>query len=270
MKTNFDAKDKVVVITGGASGIGRGLAMRFAADGARAIIITDVNEAGATETAEMCGGQAFMLDVSDEAATKSLVDSIIAEHGQIDLYFSNAGIGFGDLPDFTVYAQSSAQIQKCWNVNVMAHFHAARAVLPAMRERGQGAFCLTASAAGLLSQIGDAVYATTKHAAIGFAEAMAIAHGDEGIYVGVLCPQAVDTPMVQKAGDSNAAVIDGVMSVEDAINFTVDAMRDGKFMIRPHPEVERYQMNKAKDYERWVGGMRKFRQSLIAANGKPL
>ena len=270
MPTSFDAKGKVVIITGAASGIGRGLALRFKADGARAVIVTDVNEAGVAETADMCDGQAFPLDVSDEAATKALVDRVIAEHGQVDLYFSNAGIGMGDLPDFTCYAQPTRQIQQCWEVNVLAHFHAARAVLPAMRARGEGAFCITSSAAGLLSQIGDTVYATTKHAAVGFAEAMAIAHGHEGIYVGLLCPQAVDTPMVQGHETSNAAVIDGIKSVEEVVDFTAIAMREGRFIIRPHDTVAGYQQHKAADYDRWIGGMRKLRKALIDANGSPL
>ena len=267
----MDVKDKVVVVTGGASGIGTALAKAFAAAGAKAVAVADMDGPGATQVATEIGdsAKAYSLDVTDEGAVKAMVEDVAAIFGPVDLYVSNAGIIFSDAPDWTVINCSNAKWQKIWEVNVMAHVLACRAVLPGMIERGQGGFIITASAAGLLSQIGDSSYSTTKHAAVGFAERLAINHGDDGIYVGCLCPQAVVSKMTAGAEASSAAA-DGIMSAEELAERTLKAMAEGRFMIRPHEQVEGYFLNKAQDYDRWVGGMRKFRRHQLETTGSPI
>jgi len=267
----MDVKDKVIIVTGGASGIGEALAKLFAAEGAKAVVVADMDAEGTERVAGEIGSQAAAqaLDVTDETAVKAMVDSVEAAHGPIDLYVSNAGIIFSDAPDWTVISQSNAQWQKIWEVNVLAHVLACRAVLPGMIERKSGGFLITASAAGLLSQIGDSSYSTTKHAAVGFAESLAITHGDDGIYVGCLCPQAVVSKMTAGAEASSAAA-DGIMSAEELATKTLAAMKEGRFMIRPHDQVEGYFLHKAKDYDRWIGGMRKFRRNQLEATGRPI
>lgn len=267
----MDVKDKVIVITGGASGIGAALAKKFAAEGAKAIAVADMDTEGAERVAGEIGTQAkaYRLDVTDEAGVKAMADDVTATFGPIDLYCSNAGIIFSDAPDWTVISQSNDQWQKIWEVNVFAHVLACRAVLPGMIERGQGGFLITASAAGLLNQIGDSSYSTTKHAAVGFAESLAISHGDDGIYVGCLCPQAVTSKMTAGAEASSAAA-DGIMPAEELAERTLAAMREGRFMIRPHDQVEGYFLHKAKNYDRWVGGMRKFRRNQLETTGRPI
>ncbi|WCL52649.1 SDR family oxidoreductase [Gimibacter soli] len=267
----MDVKDKVIIITGGASGIGKALAELFAKEGARAIAVTDVNQEGVDAVAKGIGAVAipYVMDVTSEAAVKAVVDEMTAKFGGVDLYVSNAGILFSDAPDWTAISQSEAQWDKIWKVNVYAHVIACRAVLPQMRERKSGGILITASAAGLLSQIGDTSYSTTKHAAVGFAESLAISHGDDGIWVGALCPQAVDTAMVRGARDSSAT-LDGVMPAEELAKRTLAAMREGRFMIRPHEEVETYFKHKAENYDRWVGGMRKLRRMQMEKTGRPI
>ena len=266
---NFDPKDKIIVVTGGAHGIGCGLAKEFHNQGAAHIIVADMDIDKAGEVAREIGGTAWQLDVSDEVATAEMIDAIERDIGPIDLYFSNAGILFTDAPDWNAYTQSTEQWQKIWEINVLAHVHACRALLPKMKARGHGAFMITASAAGLLSQIGDASYSTTKHAALGFAESLAITHSDDGIYVGVVCPQAVESNMTKGAEDSSAA-LDGILTASEFSKRTIQAMRAGQFMIRPHEQVVEYFKNKAENYDRWVGGMRKLRRMMMASNGRPV
>jgi len=267
----LDVKDKVIVITGGASGIGKALAELFAAEGAKAIAVADMDYPGAETVASGIGAQAkaYRLDVTDEAAVQAVVDEFEATSGPIDLYCSNAGIIFSDAPDWTTISQTNAQWQKIWEVNVMAHILACRAVLPGMIERGNCGFMVTGSAAGLLSQIGDTSYSTTKHAAVGFAESLAISHGDDGLYVGCICPQAVKSKMTAGVEDSSAAV-DGVMEADEFARRVLAQMREGRFMIRPHENVEQYFLNKAQNYDRWIGGMRKFRRHQMQTTGKPV
>jgi NAD(P)-dependent dehydrogenase (short-subunit alcohol dehydrogenase family) len=267
----MDVKDKVIVVTGGASGIGEALAKLFGAEGAKAVAVADMDSEGVMRVASEIGprASAHTLDVTDEAAVRATVAAVEAEHGPIDLYVSNAGIIFSDAPDWTVISQPNEKWQKIWEVNVLAHVLACRAVLPGMIERGTGGFLITASAAGLLSQIGDSSYSTTKHAAVGFAESLAITHGDDGIYVGCLCPQAVTSKMTAGAEQSSAAA-DGIMPAGELAERTLKAMREGRIMIRPHEQVEGYFLNKAKDYDRWVGGMRKFRRMQLEKTGSPL
>lgn len=267
----MDVKDKVIVITGGASGIGKALAELFAVEGAKFIAVADMDDEGAKTVAEGIGAKAkaYRLDVTDEAAVKSMVDDVAANAGPVDLYFSNAGIFFSDAPDWTVISQTNEQWQKIWEVNVFAHILALRAVLPGMLEREGCGFIVTASAAGLLSQIGDSSYSTTKHAALGFAESVAINHGDDGLYVAALCPQAVKSKMTA-GGENASAAGDGMLEADEFARRVLMQMQEGRFMIRTHPEVEGYFKHKANDYDRWIGGMRKMRRMQIEKTGRPI
>ncbi|WP_417449674.1 SDR family NAD(P)-dependent oxidoreductase [Kordiimonas sp.] len=267
----MEVKDKIVAITGAASGIGAALAKACAAKGAKFVALADMDEAGAQAVAAEIGAdaKAYKLDVTDEGAVKAFADNVTVDAGQIDLYFSNAGIIFSDAPDWTAISQTNEQWDKIWQVNVFAHVLACRAVLPSMLKREGCGFIVTASAAGLLSQIGDISYSTTKHAAVGFTESLAITHGDDGLYVACLCPQAVKSKMTAGAEDSSAAG-DGVMPSEEFASRVLDGMRQSQFMIRPHDQVEGYFRNKAENYDRWVGGMRKFRRHQLTTTGKPI
>jgi NAD(P)-dependent dehydrogenase (short-subunit alcohol dehydrogenase family) len=247
----MELKDKIIVITGAASGIGRALAVRFAAEGAKAIVCADRDEPGAKATAEMVGGRAFKTDVSREADIRDLIETVEAEVGPIDLFCSNAGIGTGGGAETPNDAW-----QRIWDINVMSHVWAARYLVPLMAARGGGYLMNTASAAGLLSQIGSAPYAVTKHAAVGLAEWLAITHGDQGIKVSVLCPQAVKTAMTAGNPDGVAS-IDGMMEPEVLAECVVGCLEREEFLILPHPEVLTYMRNKTNDYGRWIGGMRK-------------
>ncbi|MBO6503360.1 MAG: SDR family NAD(P)-dependent oxidoreductase [Kordiimonadaceae bacterium] len=267
----MDVKDKVIVVTGGASGIGKALSELFVAEGAKFIAVADMDSEGAEAVANSLGAKAkaYSLDVTDEAATQAMVDDVASIAGDVDLYFSNAGIFFSDAPDWQATSQTNEQWQKIWEVNVLSHILALRAVLPGMLERDGCGFIITASAAGLLSQIGDTSYSTTKHAALGLAESVAISHGDDGLYVAALCPQAVKSKMTAGGEDSSAAG-DGVMEADEFARRVLAQMRDGRFMIRPHPEVEGYFKHKANDYDRWIGGMRKFRRTQMEKTGRPI
>ena len=252
---------KVVVVTGGANGIGRALAERFAREGARHVAVADLDEAGAKRVAEAIGGSSFRCDVSNEADLQRLVAETEAAAGPVDLFCSNAGIVDVD-PDFQDGASAANETwARAWGVNVMAHVYAARAVLPSMVSRGEGYLLNTVSAAGLLSQIGSAVYSTTKHAALGLAESLAITHRDHGIRVSVLCPQAVDTAMAA-GGVFLGADVDGVLSAEDVADAAVAGLVAESFLILPHPKVRQYMANKVENYDRWIGGMAKLRRSF--------
>jgi NAD(P)-dependent dehydrogenase (short-subunit alcohol dehydrogenase family) len=244
-------KDKIVVVTGAASGIGRALAHRFAKEGAKLVVCSDLNGAGAEAVAKDVGGIAFTTDVSKEDDIKHLIDTVEANNGPIDLFCSNAGIGYGGGAEV-----SNERWQKIWDVNVMAHVWAARHLVPRMAARGGGYLMNTASAAGLLSQIGSAPYAVTKHAAVGLAEWLALTHGDQGIKVSVLCPQAVRTAMTAGNPDGVAS-IDGMIEPEAVAEACVRAIAAEDFLILPHPEVIEYMRRKTGDYNRWIGGMRK-------------
>ena len=260
----MELKDKVVVVTGGAEGIGAGLARRFAREGAKAVIVADRNGEGAAAVAKEIGGEAVTLDVSDGAAVAAMVAEIEARHGGIDLFCSNAGVGDGDPDKQSAASSPDAVWNRAWNVNVMAHVHAARAVIPGMQARGGGYLLNTISAAGLLSQIGGAVYSTTKHAAVGFAESLAITHGDQGIKVSILCPQGVDTAMLRQ-GDSasQAQNLDGVLTPDDVAESVVQGLAAESFLILPHPVVLTYMQRKSADYDRWIGGMRRLRAKMF-------
>jgi NAD(P)-dependent dehydrogenase (short-subunit alcohol dehydrogenase family) len=252
---------KVIVITGGASGIGKAMAERFHRDGAGGIVIGDLNADGAKAVAASVGGLGMACDVSNEADVIALARAAEDKYGRIDLFCSNAGVAARDpVRDDATSAGNDLWAQG-WGVNVMAHVYAARAALPGMISRGEGWFMNTVSAAGLLSQIGSAVYSTTKHAAVGFAESLAITHKNQGIGVSILCPQAVDTPLLGGARGSQS--VDGVMSPEEVADHVVEALAAETFLILPHPQVIEYMRRKTGDYDRWLRGMVRLRQSII-------
>lgn len=248
---------RVVVVTGGAQGIGRALCERFRSAGAAAIVVADIDEAGAAAVAETISGTAMRCDVAREADILRLVSETERRHGPIDLFCSNAGIASADpgTAENAAAAPDDAWL-RAFGVNVMAHVYAARALVPRMRARGGGYFLQTISAAGLLSQVGNAVYATTKHAAVGFAENLALSHRQDGIRVSILCPQGVDTAMLRSmpAGPQSG---DGVLSAEAVAEAALEGIERETFLILPHPQVADYMRNKGAGYDRWIGGMAK-------------
>lgn len=244
--------DKIIVVTGGGSGIGAAMVRRFAAEGPRAIVVADLNQAQAEAVAAEVHGVARQVDVADEAAVQGLIEAVEQDVGPIDLFCSNAGIGIG-----RGLEASNAEWDAILGVNVMAHVYAARHLVPKMVARGGGYLLNTASAAGLLSQIGSVTYAVSKHAAVALAEWISITHGDEGVRVSVLCPQAVDTPMIANTDAGGVAGVDGVMSPLEVADVVVQGLAEERFLILPHPRVGEYIQRKAADYDRWLAGMRK-------------
>lgn len=247
----MEIENKTVVVTGAASGIGQALARALAKAGAKHVVCADLNGDGAAATAKQIGGTGFAIDVSKEAEIVRLIETVEDRQGPIDLFCSNAGIftpGGAEVPN--------EEWQRIWDINVMAHIWAARHLVPRMIARGGGYLLNTASAAGLLSQVGSAPYAVTKHAAVGLAEWLALTHGDDGIKVSVLCPQAVRTAMV--AGqEGTVAAIDGMIEADAVAEACIKAIAAEEFLILPHPEVAEYMRRKSADYGRWIGGMRK-------------
>jgi len=253
----MQVKDRIVVVTGAASGIGRALARRFHADGAKLVVCADINGEGAKATADEIGGVAFTTNVGKEEDIASLIETVERDHGPIDLFCSNAGIGYGGGAEV-----SNERWQRIWDINVMAHVWAARHLVPRMIARGGGYLLNTASAAGLLSQIGSAPYAVTKHAAVALAEWLSITHGDEGIKVSVLCPQAVRTAMTA-GNEGGVASVDGMIEPEAAAEACVRAIEAETFLVLPHPQVLEYMRRKTNDYDRWLGGMRKLGRRYV-------
>jgi NAD(P)-dependent dehydrogenase (short-subunit alcohol dehydrogenase family) len=259
-------RNKTVVVTGAGSGIGRALSLRFAAEGAR-VAVADLDELSARETAERIDGLAVACDVAKEADISDLVARAERRFGPIDLFCSNAGILVGEPGN--VASASNEVWQANWDIHVMAHVYAARAALPGMIARGGGYFLQMISAAGLLNQIGDAAYSTTKHAALGFAEALAITHGDDGIKVSAVCPQFVATPMLgygEGEGIDNGRGIIGPEQVADSV---MAGLEEERFLILPHPQIEAYRQNKAADYDRWINGMKRLRRDVVGEPGTP-
>jgi NAD(P)-dependent dehydrogenase (short-subunit alcohol dehydrogenase family) len=255
----MDIRDKIVVSTGAASGIGRALAQRFRQEGARGLILADLNEQALEKVAADVGGLAVPTDVSREADIVNLVDRAEKEIGPINLFCSNAGVsGHCDL------STPAAEWQRVWDINVMGHVHAARAVVPHMIKRGGGYMLMTASAAGLLNQIGSAYYGVTKHAAVGFGEWVALSHAHEGIKVSMLCPQAVRTAMTDNTGSgTKAASVDGMMEPEALADSVIEGLRAESFLILPHPQVLEYMRRKTSDYDRWINGMNRLHQKIM-------
>ena len=265
----MELRDRVAVVTGGGSGIGRALALRFAREGARGVVVADIH--GADAVAAEIGERALGVecDVADDAQVDALIERTRAAFGPIDVFCANAGIGTGlgiDAPD------------EAWDlilgVNVRAHIIAARKLVPEWLERGEGYFVSTASAAGLLSQIGDAPYTVTKHAAVAFAEWLAITYGERGLRVSCLCPMGVRTPLVEGGleleGDQGlpariVAAAGDLLEPDQVAGDVVEAIRDERFLILPHPEVAEYMRRKGDDHDRWLAGMRRLQAYVSGA-----
>jgi NAD(P)-dependent dehydrogenase (short-subunit alcohol dehydrogenase family) len=249
----MDIQGKVAIVTGAASGIGAALAKKLAADGASGVMLADVNLERAQGVAGEIGqvAAAMACDVSREADIQALVAATRKRFGQVDIFMSNAGIlgrtGGIELED--------ALWDKMWQIHGMAHVWAARAVVPEMIARGEGYFVVTASAAGLLNIVESAPYGVTKHAAVAIAEWLRIAYGKRGLRVSCLCPQSVETDMTK--GGAGSAGVNGVLTAEQVAADVLATMREEKFLVLPHPEVAKYFLNKAQDYDRWLGGMQK-------------
>ncbi len=256
----MEVKGRVVVVTGGGNGIGKALCERFHAEGAEKVVVADLDLAASKAVAAAVDGEAFEVNVRDEDAIRVMVDDVVTRYDRIDLFCSNAGIIAGDGEPWWVTSAANSTWQAMWEIHVMAHVYAARACLPGMLERGEGFFLNTVSAAGLLNQVGDAAYSTTKHAAIGFAEALAITHGDDGIKVATLCPQAVATQMIGSVEEGGTAGVDGILTPDQVADAVIEGLGAERFLILPHPQVADYRALKAADYDRWLGGMRKLRR----------
>lgn len=252
---------KVVVVTGGARGIGAALCERFAREGAKAVAVADIDGPGAASVAARIGGAAMGCDVGREAAIVRLIDDTETRFGPIDLFCSNAGVAELD-PDWDNPASAANEgWARSWAINVMAHVYAARHLVPCMSARGGGYFLHTVSAAGLLSQIGSGPYSATKHAALGFAENLAINTRDRGIKVSMLCPQGVDTAMLRGI-DRGVPNRDGVLTPAEVADAVVAGLDAERFLILPHPEVATYVRRKAEDPDRWLAGMARLRRSM--------
>ena len=247
----MELKDKIVVVTGAAGGIGRAMALRFAQEGAKAVVCADINPNGAEKTASEIDGIYFCMDGAKESDIARVIDQTENDIGPIDLFCSNAGISISggvEVPN--------ESWQKIWEINLMSHVWAARHLVPRMSKRGGGYLLNTSSAAGLLNQVGSAPYGVTKHAAIGLGEWLAMTYGDQGIKVSILCPQAVRTEMTRGLED-HVASIDGMLEPADVAEACVQGLRDESFLILPHPQVKAYMRNKTDNYDRWIAGMRK-------------
>lgn len=243
-------KDKIAIVTGAGSGIGRAMATRFIQEGARQVVIADLHAESLTTLAAEIGARAIKTDVANEQEVIHLIRTVEQDYGQIDLLCNNAGIGVGGGPE-----TPNEDWQRIWEINVMAHIYATRAALPDMLKRGQGYILNTASAAGLLTQIGSAPYAVTKHAAVAYAEWLAVTYGARGIKVSALCPQAVRTAMTANIEGGGVAGVDGMMEPEELCDTVIETLDAETFLVLPHKEVLTYMQRKANDYDRWIRGM---------------
>jgi NAD(P)-dependent dehydrogenase (short-subunit alcohol dehydrogenase family) len=254
----MELKNKVAVVTGGANGIGRALCRKFAAEGARGVVVADVDADGAGRVAAEIGGLVVPTDVSLESEIFNLVEKASSAFGQIDLFCSNAGIVMDGGAEV-----SDSNWQRIIGINLMAHIYAARAVVPAMLARGEGYLLQTISAAGLLTSIGSAPYSVTKHGALAFAEWLSITYGDSGIKVSALCPQGVRTNMFPKFLESDGEFLrEGALEPEQVADIVVAGLAKEQFLILPHPQVAEYLQRKASDYDRWIRGMRRLRDKV--------
>ncbi len=271
-------QDAVVVVTGAASGIGEAMVERFALEGARTLVAADLDSPGVSALAKRVSDsgthcEAITCDVADEAAVKALVDGAVETHGRIDLVASNAGyvtVGGLEAPD--------TELHRMFGVHVMAHLYAARHAIPHMVASGGGYLLNTASAAGLLTQIGSLHYSVTKNAAVSLSEWISMTYGDRGIGVSVLCPQAVATniaansptaDLISDNGPSGAAAVDGVLTAAELVDTVVEALADERFHVLPHPGVAEYVRRKGDDVDRWLGGMRRFQSRLYPEGPTP-
>jgi NAD(P)-dependent dehydrogenase (short-subunit alcohol dehydrogenase family) len=258
----MELNGKHAVITGAASGIGAALARAFAGEEAK-VVVADLDHEGAAAVAEEIGGRAIRTDVASQHEIEALVEEAEREGGPIDVFFSNAGVP--GPPGGPAEAPPEAW-EQTWDVNVMAHVWASRALLPGMLERGEGYLLNTASAAGLLTHVAALQYTVTKHAAVALAEWLSINYADRGVKVSCLCPQAVRTPMmmatVEDSSGASVLASGDMIEPEQVANATVDAMREERFLILPHPEVAKYMAVKATEPERWLAGMRRLRDSV--------
>jgi NAD(P)-dependent dehydrogenase (short-subunit alcohol dehydrogenase family) len=252
----MDIRGRVVVVTGGGGGIGGALCRRFKAEGASQVVVSDIDRQAAERVAAEIGGTAVAADVAVESDVQGLVNETVKAHGRIDIYCSNAGIAFGGGPE-----ASDQAWRQTWDVHVMAHVYAARALLPGMQQRGEGYIVGTISAAALLNHILAAPYAVTKAAGLSFFEWMAIAYYDQGIRVSALCPQGVRTAMLAQEGSSFLAA--SALDPPQVAQAVVEGIRDERFLILPHPEVGEFFLRKASDYDRWLRGMRRLRGRIL-------
>ncbi|MHB8588981.1 MAG: SDR family oxidoreductase [Candidatus Dormibacteraceae bacterium] len=258
----MDATGRVIVVTGGARGIGRALAKRFATAGAEAVIVADVDLDGAAGVAREIGGGAVRCDVSRDSDVRELVERVEGEHGRIDIFCSNAGIAVGGGPEVP-----DDQWQRIWGVNLMSHVFVARHALPSMLKRGEGYLLGTVSAAGLLNHVFAAPYGVTKAAALSLFEWVSIAHGAQGIRVSCLCPQGVKTDMLAAERKLGLNFLTESALEPDAVaEIVLQGIHDEKFLILPHPEVGEYFRRKAEDYDRWLKGMRRLRANIASSS----
>lgn len=253
----MEVRDRVVLVTGGASGIGAALCRRFADEDAAGIVVADVDTDGAQQVAEEVGGLAVTADVSDPDDVAELVRRARDEYGRIDLLASNAGVGLGA----GALEASLEDWERSWGVNVMGHVHLVREVLPAMLERGEGYVLGTVSAAGLLNHILSAPYGATKAAALSFLEWLSIAHHDAGIRVSALCPQGVKTPMLEES--PGGFLVQDAMEPSEVADVVVEAVADERFLILPHADVDEFFRRRGDDHERWLRGMRRLRGQAV-------
>lgn len=257
----MEVAERVVVVTGGARGIGRALARRFAAAGAEAVVVADIDGDGAWAVAREIGGMAIKCDVSRESDVAQLIQKVQTAKGRIDVFCSNAGIAVGGGPE-----ASNSEWQRIWDVNVMAHVYVARHLLPAMLARKEGYLLGTVSAAGLLNHVFAAPYGVTKAAALSLFEWLSIAHGDEGVRVSCLCPQGVRTDMLAAERQLGLEFLTATaLEPEQVADAVLEGVRSESFLILPHPDIAEYFKRKAGDYDRWLRGMRRLRANIIAA-----
>jgi NAD(P)-dependent dehydrogenase (short-subunit alcohol dehydrogenase family) len=258
----MDPAGRVIVVTGGAKGIGRALATRFASAGAEAVVVADIDADGAAAAARTIGATAVGCDVSRESDVKQLVDQVVAEHGRIDIFCSNAGVAVGGGPE-----TPNDEWQRIWEVNLMSHVFVARHVMPGMLDRREGYLLGTVSAAGLLNHVFAAPYGVTKAAALSLFEWLSIAHGADGIRVSCLCPQGVKTEMLAAERRLGLEFLtENALEPQAVAEIVLEGIRDERFLILPHPEVADYFRRKADDYDRWLKGMRRLRANILGAS----
>ena len=263
----MDTAGKIAFVTGAGRGIGRALCREMLGRGAQGVVVADLDGDLARATAAELGGFGVQCDVTDEAAVGAAVQAALRHYGRVDILASNAGFGVTELDLDDALATPNSMWQRMWEVHVMAHVYASRALLPGMLERGEGYLLNVASAAGVLSQVGDTAYSATKHAAVGLAESLAITYAERGVRVSVVCPQYVATAITGLDETLPEGSVAGVLTVEQAARAIVDGMEREQFLILTHAEVLGFFQRKAADYDRWLAGMRRLRAGLRAGAG---